>query len=110
MKREGAIEHLMPWAGLVLAGLAWFAAHQVGSNATLDDCEAGTPLFNLAVNLAGLALASAGGFFSWKIWRRRDETEGRKFLGLVGLLVALLLCFALLLQLASGFIVPRCLA
>ena len=111
MKREEVIEHLMPWAGLVLAGLAWFAAHQTGSNAVFDDCEAGTPVFNLTVNLIGLALALFGGLFSWKIWRRgAEETEGRRFLGLSGLLFAALLIFALVLQLLSGFIVPRCLA
>jgi hypothetical protein len=110
MKREELIEHLMPWAGLILASLSWFAAHQVGSNATIDNCEGGTPLFNLSVNLAGLALALIGGFYSWKIWRRgKGETEGRRFVGLTGLLVAILLGFALLLQLVSGFIVPRCL-
>ena len=111
MKREDVIEHLMPWAGLALAGLAWAMAHQTGSISVFDDCQAGTPLFNAIVNLLGLALAVLGGLFSWRIWRRgADETEGRRFLGLTAALLALLLTFALLLQLISGFIVPRCLA
>ena len=110
MKREELIEHLMPWAGLFLAGLAWFGAHQTGSNAAFDNCTATDWVFNATVNLIGLALAVAGGFFSWKIWRRgADETEGRRFLGLTGILLAALLTFALILQLLSGFIVPRCL-
>ncbi len=111
MKREHVVEHLIPWAGLTLAGIAWLAAHQTGSNAVFDDCEAGTTAFILTVNLAGLALALLGGLFSWKLWRRgEDETEARRFLGLTGLLFAALLIFALVLQLVSGFIVPRCLA
>ena len=111
MKREELIEHLMPWAGLVLAALAWFGAHQAGSTTAFDDCAGANPLFNALVNLIGLALAIGGGFFSWKIWRRgADETEARRFLGLTGLLLAALLCFALVLQLVSGFIVPRCLS
>lgn len=111
MKREELIEHLMPWAGLVLAALAWFGAHQTGSNAAFDRCEATDWAFNATINLIGLALALAGGFFSWKIWRRgAEETEGRRFLGLIGLLLASLLSFALILQLVSGFIVPRCLS
>ena len=111
MKRGDVIEHLMPWAGIVLAGLAWFAAHQIGSDTVFDDCQAGNPLFNALVNLVGLALALLGGLFGWRIWRRDgDETEGRRFLGLLGMLFAMLLCFALVLQLVAGFIVPRCLA
>jgi hypothetical protein len=111
MKRADLAEHVMPWAGLVLAGAAWFAAHQTGSISTFDDCEAGTPLFNAIVNLLGLTLALLGGVYSYRIWRRGDdETEGRRFLGLTGMLFAMLLCFALILQLVSGFIVPRCLA
>ena len=111
MKREDLVEHLMPWAGLVLASLAWFGAHQAGSNAAFDDCELTDWAFNATVNLVGLALALGGGFFSWKIWRRgAEETEGRRFLGLTGMMVATLLTFALILQFVSGFIVPRCLS
>jgi uncharacterized membrane protein YccC len=110
MKRAQLLEHLMPWAGLVLAALAWFGAHQTGSNAAFDDCVATDWAFNALVNLIGLALALAGCFLSWKIWRRgEEETEGRRFLGLTGALLAALLAFALILQLVSGFIVPRCL-
>jgi hypothetical protein len=110
MKRGALLEHLMPWAGLVLAGLAWFFAHQTGSISVFDDCTAGTPLFILIVNLLGIALALLGAYWSWQIWRRGEETEGRRFLGLLGLLFAGLLLFALVLQLVSGFIVPQCLA
>lgn len=111
MKREGAIEHLMPWAGVLLAGAAWFAAHQTGSVSIFDNCEVGNPLFNAVVNLIGLALAVLGGVYGWRIWKRgADETEGRRFLGLLSLLFAMLLSFAILLQLIAGFIVPRCLS
>jgi drug/metabolite transporter (DMT)-like permease len=111
MKREAVIEHLMPWAGVVLAGVAWFTAHQVGSDSVFDNCEAGNPLFNAVVNLIGLALAVLGGVYGRRIWRRgEDETEGRRFLGLLGMLFAMLLSFALVLQLVAGFIVPRCLS
>ena len=110
MKRADILEHLMPWAGLFLAGAAWFAAHQVGSTSVFDDCEAGSPLFIVIVNLTGILLALLGAYWSWHIWRRGEETEGRKFLGLLGLLFAALLLFALVLQLVSGFIVPRCLS
>jgi hypothetical protein len=111
MKRAQLIEHVMPWAGLVLAGSAWFAAHQIGSNAAFDDCAAADWIFIATVNLIGLAFAIGGGFFSWQVWRRGEgETESRRFLGLTGLLLASLLSFALILQLVSGFIVPRCLS
>lgn len=109
MKQASFYEHLVPWAGLIGAGFAWALAHQIGADSVFDDCRRGTTAFILAVNLIGLTLAVAGGYFSSCIWRRRDESEGRRFLGLAGLLFAALLSFALLLQAISGLLVPSCL-
>jgi hypothetical protein len=102
------IEHLAPWLGMLGAAAGWFASHQAGSNVVFDDCRVGAGWFVLAVSLGGLALAAAGGFFSLDVWRRRDETEGRRLLGLVSALLAALAAFAIVLQAIASLILPRC--
>lgn len=105
------IEHVAPWLGMLGAGLGWFFSQQVGSNMSFDDCRAGDAAFVLLVSAVGLVLALGGGYYSWDVWRRREaETEGRRFIGLIGLLLALVAAFAILLQGLSGLILPDCAA
>jgi uncharacterized membrane protein len=93
------------------AGLAWALSHQVGSTSAFDDCSTGNPLFVGLLGLAALALAALSGLGSWRIWRRGgEESEVRRFLGLVGVLFAALLCLAIALQTAASFILPGCFA
>lgn len=108
--RRKPIEHVAPWLGMLGAAVGWFLSHQLGSNAAFDDCRTGNAGYVLLVGLIGLALAAGGGFFSWDVWRRGDETQARRFLGLVGLLLALIAIFAIVLQSVSGLILPDCLA
>jgi len=109
--KRHTIEHLAPWLGLVGAGVGWLVSQQVGSNAVFDDCRVGGGWFVVAVSLAGLAVAVAGGFYSLDVWRQREkETEGRRFLGLLGALLALLAAFAIILQGTAALILPRCVA
>ena len=110
MKRgRRAIEHLVPWLGMAGAAVGWGLSHQTGSTVVFDDCRAGDPAFVLLVCLGGLALAALGGYFSFAAWRR-DGSEARRFIGLVGALLAALAAFAILLQAASGLILPPCAA
>ncbi len=101
------LEHLLPWLGMAAAAVGWGVSHQLGSNAVFDDCRAGSPGFVLLVCLGGLAVTALGGYFSFDVWRR-DESEGRRFVGLVGALLAALAAFAILLQAASGLILSPC--
>lgn len=111
MRRGDLIEPMMPWGGLTLAALGWFAAHQVGSESAFANCDSASPLLMLLINLAGLGFALLGGLYSYRLYRRgAAETEGRRFLGAAGMLVAALLSFALVMQALGGLIVPRCLA
>jgi hypothetical protein len=105
---RGTVRHVRPWAGLAAAAVGWAAAHQVGSDAVFDDCTVGGA-FVVLVCLGGLAVTVLGGLFSWSVWRG-EESEGRRFLGLVGALLAALAAFAILLQGASGLILPPCAA
>ncbi|HEX8261504.1 MAG TPA: hypothetical protein VF547_01370 [Allosphingosinicella sp.] len=107
--RRRPLEHLLPWLGMAAAAVGWGASHQVASNAVFDDCRVGDPAFVLLVCLGGLAVAALGGYFSFDVWRR-DESEGRRFIGLVGALLAALAAFAILLQAASSLILPPCAA
>jgi hypothetical protein len=107
--RRSGIEHVAPWLGIVAAVFGWGLAHQVTSNAVFDDCTSRGAGFVLLVGLLCLALDVAGGFFSLDVWRR-DESEGRRFIGLVGTMLAALAAFAIMLQTASALILPACAA
>jgi hypothetical protein len=102
------LEHVLPWTGIAAAALGWALAHQLGSDTVFDDCRVGGG-FVLLVCLGGLAITALGGFVSFGVWRR-DESEARRFLGLVGALLAALAAFAILLQAASGLILAPCAA
>ena len=110
MRPRSTIEHFAPWLGLVAAGLGWGLSHQIGSNAVFDDCRVAGNGFVLIICLAGLIIVAAGGWFSFDIWRKREESEGRRFIGLIGALLAAIAAFAVLLQAISAIILPRCLA
>jgi hypothetical protein len=103
------LEHLLPWLGMAAAAVGWGVSHQLGSNAVFDDCRTGNPGFVLLVCLGGLAVAAVGGYFSFDVWRR-DESEGRRFVGLVGALLAALAAFAILLQAVASLLLSPCAA
>jgi hypothetical protein len=107
--RRSSIEHLAPWLGIVAAALGWGLAHQVTSDSVFDDCTSRGPGFVLLVGFLCLAVDLAGGFFSLDVWRR-DESEGRRFIGLVGTMLAGLAAFAIVLQAVSALILPPCAA
>jgi hypothetical protein len=98
----------LPWLGLGLAALGWAAAHQIGSDAIFDDCQKGVPGLILLVCLAGLAIDVAGGLFSLAVWRGAGESRGRRFLGMLGMLLAALAGFAIVLQSFAVLIIPPC--
>ena len=110
MSERRLIEHLQPWFGLAASALGWGAAHQVGSASIFDNCNRAEPGFVLIVCGIGLAVAVAGGLFSLAIWRRPDETPGRRFLGLTGTLLVALTSFAIILQAIASLIIPPCAA
>jgi hypothetical protein len=110
MKERRTLEHLAPWLGILAAASGWALTHQVGSDSVFDDCRIGTGWFVILVCLAGLLLVAAGGYFSFDIWRQgAKETDGRRFVGAVGALLAVLAAFAIILQAISALILPRCL-
>jgi hypothetical protein len=107
--RRSGIEHVAPWLGTLAAVLGWGLAHQISSNSVFDDCTSRGPGFVLLVGFLCLAVDLAGGFFSLDVWRR-DESEGRRFIGLVGTMLAALAAFAIVLQAVAALILPACAA
>jgi FtsH-binding integral membrane protein len=102
---------LLPWAGLMLAGIGWALEHQTGSNLSFSDCDANGPLATGLLGLAALILAVAGGLLSWRVWReKRSLEQGRSVVAMLSILVAILLIVAILLQTAAAFILPDCFA
>ena len=111
MERKTTLEHMAPWLGLLSAAAGWAVSHQVGSNSVFDDCRVGDGWFVILVSLGGLLLVGAGGYYSWDVWRQGGkETEGRRFIGLLGAFLAGLAAFAVILQAMSSLILPKCVA
>lgn len=110
-ERAKARELFLPWAALLLAGFAWFGSQQTGSNLAFTACEKTIPLWHVLIGVVALALALAGGLMSHWVWRRGDgESEVRRLLALVGMMAAVLLSLAIVLQTVAAFIIPRCAA
>lgn len=108
MRRANALMELWPWAGLTGAALAWALDHQIGSDSTFFDCNAGSTV-TIGVGVLALILAAASGFASFRLWRSDAETAARRFVALLGWLLAILLAVAILLSTIAGLILPECL-
>jgi hypothetical protein len=109
MRRANALMELWPWAGLIGAGLAWMLDHQIGGDGIFFDCGRGV-VWTTIVGVVCLLIIAASGLASFRLWRTNKETHARRFLALLGLLIAVLMALAIVLPTIAGFIVPACLA
>ncbi len=105
--RRGLLASFAPWAGLIGGSLGWGASHQVGSDVIFDDCSRGG-LFVLVVCVLALVVTAIGGAIS--LGARAGGGEARRFVAIVGVLLAALASFAILLQIAAGLVLPACAA
>lgn len=108
MPRLNLIERPQPFIGVLLAGAGWALSNQVGSDGAFDGCATGDTLTIIA-SLIGLLITGAGGFYCLLSWRK-DAEGGRGFLATLGMLLALISAFAIVLQIAAGIILPPCAA
>jgi hypothetical protein len=106
--RLNLLERPQPLIGLLLAASGWALSHQVGSNNAFDSCPTGG-LVAVIASVVGLLITGAGGYYSLLGWRQ-GEGSGRSFLAAVGMLLAVIAAFAILLQVAAGLILPQCAA
>jgi len=108
MNSERVRDTFMPWAGLALGTTGYFLAHQLGSDATFQDCRVGSPLIVLIATLVGLAVIGLGALGSWRVYGANSETPARKLVATVGLLACALYAIGVVLPLIAALIIPRC--
>jgi len=99
---------LLPWAALFGAAAGWFLAHQVAASAVFDRCTPHTLLIVLVIGLVGLLFTVGGAILSLRVHRGAGDSEARRFIATVGLLLAPLLGLAIILQTASSLIIGSC--
>ncbi|MGN6268507.1 MAG: hypothetical protein ACTHM0_01275 [Sphingomonas sp.] len=102
---------LLPWSGVVGGAAGWFVSQQAGTNMVFAHCANGRWWGVALIGLAGIALAVGGGLLSYRSWRAESgQPSGHRFVGLLGLLIAALLAFPILMQTIAGLLVPGCLS
>ena len=108
MKTERIRDAFMPWAGLALGTTGFFLAHQIGSDATFQDCRVGSPLIVFLGTLLGLAVIAFGALGSWRVHAAASEAPARRLVAVVGLLACTLYAIGVLLPLIASLVIPRC--
>jgi len=98
----------MPWAALALGTVGYFLAHQIGSDATFQDCRVGSPWVVVLGAIVGLALIGAGALGSWGVYAAERESPARKLIAIVGLLACALFAIGVILPFIAAFIIPSC--
>jgi hypothetical protein len=108
VRTERVRDTFMPWAGLALGTTGFFLAHQLGSDATFQDCRVGSPWIVALGTLAGLAIVGAGVLGSWGVFAARAESPGRRLVAAVSLMACGLFAIAIVLPFIAAFVIPRC--
>ena len=98
----------MPWSGLALGTLGYFLAHQIGSDATFQDCRVGSPWIVIVGTIVGLAIIGAGALGAWGVFAARAESPARRLVAVVGLMACGLYVIGLILPLIAALVIPRC--
>jgi hypothetical protein len=100
-------EGFMPWAGLALGTTGFFLAHQLGSDATFQDCRVGSPLVVIVGTVVGLAIIAAGALGSWRVFAG-DEAPARRLIAAMSLMATALFALAVILPFIAALVIPRC--
>jgi len=108
MKTERIRDGFMPWAGLALGTLGFFLAHQIGSDATFQDCRIGSPLIVVLGTLIGLSAIGVGALGSWRVYAAEGESPARMLIAVVGMLACALCLMGVLLPLIAALVIPGC--
>jgi hypothetical protein len=108
MKTERIRDRFMPWAGLALGTLGAGFAHQLGSDATFQDCRVASPLVVIIATLVGLALVGLGAIGSWRVYGGDGETPARRMIAVVSLMACGVFAMAVILPFIASLVIPRC--
>jgi hypothetical protein len=101
-------DRFMPWAGLALGTVGFAIAHQLGSDATFQDCRVGSPLIVVIATIVGLALVAGGSLGSWRVFDGEGETPARRMIAAVSLMACGVFAMAVILPLVAALVIPRC--
>jgi hypothetical protein len=108
VRSEPARDRFMPWAGLALGTLGFFAAHQLGSDATFENCRIGSPLIVIIGTILGLAIIAAGALGSWRVYAGEGEPPARRLIAAIGLLASILFAIGVVLPFIAALVIPPC--
>jgi hypothetical protein len=105
---ERARDRFMPWAGLALSTLGGGLAHQIGADATFQDCTVASPGIVFLATILGMALVTLGALGSWRVYGADGETPARRMIAIVSLMACGIFALAIILPFIASWIIPRC--
>lgn len=108
MKTERIRDRFMPWSGLAFGTLGAGFAHQLGADATFQDCSFSSPLMVIVGAIAGLALVAIGALGSWRVYGADGEGPSRRMVALVSLMACGVFAIAIVLPFIASLMIPRC--
>jgi len=108
VKTKSIRDGFMPWAGLALGTTGYFLAHQIGSDATFQDCSVGSPWIVILGTIVGLAVIGVGAFGSWGVYSARGEGPARRLIAVISLLACALFAIGAVLPFIAALIIPGC--
>ena len=108
MKTERLRDRFMPWAGLALGTVGFFLAQQIGSDATFENCRAGSPALVIVGVILGLGILAIGALVSWPIFRAEQAGRTRRVIAAISLMSAALFALAIVLPFVAALVIPRC--
>ena len=98
----------MPWAGLALGTFGYFFQHQLGSDATFQDCTVGSPWVVVLGTILGLLFIGAGAIGSWRLFASHSEAPARRLVAAVSLMACALYAIGTILPFIAALVIPRC--
>lgn len=108
MNSSEARDRFMPWGGIALGTVGYFLAHQIGSDATFQDCRTGSPWIVILGTLIGLVVIGLGAFASWPVFRSSSEAPARRLVATISLMVSVLFAIGVILPFIASLVIPQC--
>jgi hypothetical protein len=108
VKTDRFCDRFAPWSGIAFGTLGAGLAHQLGSDATFQDCSVGSPAVVIIATILGLALIGLGALGSWRVYSGEREGPARHLVATVSLLCCALFALAVILPFIASMLIPRC--
>jgi len=108
MNSEPIRDRFMPWAGLALGTLGAGLAHQIGADATFQDCKFSSPVIVILAAILGLVIVALGALGSWRVYSGEGEGPSRRMIAIVALMASEIYALAIILPLIASLVIPRC--